>query len=101
LSPPVASTNSNEKIDDDDFLNEGGDLILDDDDDDDDKSYKEATEKAKSNQIDLPPTKTINNNSNKRRQSFGDEHNTRVTNLEERMAETNKILPKAKNRKSS
>jgi hypothetical protein len=99
--PPAAPTNSNETIDDDDFLNEGGDLILDDDDDDDDdQSYKEATEKARSNQIDLPPTKTINNNSIKRRQSFGDEYNTRVSNLEERVAETNKVFAESKKQKN-
>jgi hypothetical protein len=99
--PPVAPTNLNETIDDDDFLNEGGDLILDDDDEDDDKkSYNEATKKARSNQIDLPPTKTINNNSNKHRQSFGDDYNTRVSNLEERVAETNQVFAESKKQKN-
>jgi hypothetical protein len=99
--PPVSSVDSTEKIDvdeDDDFSNgEGGDLVVDDD---DDESYEAATKKAKSSNIDPPPTsnKTINN-SNKRRQSFGDEHNARVSNIEEKIAETNKIFAESKKQK--
>jgi hypothetical protein len=95
--PPDSSVNSKEKIsvdEDYDFSNEGVDLVVDDD-DDDDESYEAATEKAKSSNIDLPPTI----NRNKRRQSFGDEHNARVSNIEERMAETNKIFAESKKQK--
>jgi hypothetical protein len=48
----------------------------------------------------LPPTKTINNNSNKRRQSFGDDYSTRVSNLEERVAESNMVFAESKKQKN-
>jgi hypothetical protein len=63
-------------------------LIVVDDNKDDDESYKEATEKAKSNKVDLSPNnKTINNN-NKRQ----------LSNLDERMAETNIVFEEKEQR---